>query len=75
MAGITCEAAQANLDKWLAASAAVSGGQSFSFESGGVKRSLTQSDAGHVLRMIEFWDGKVRTLCGTRGRTVYVVPE
>lgn len=74
MAGITLAQAQAQLDVWLAADAAVATGQSYSIKD----RSLTRADAGEITRKIEFWNGKVqlltRSASGIR-RTRYVVNE
>lgn len=60
MAGLTQSQAQARLDDWLAADAAVSRGQSYSIEG----RSMTRADAKTIRENIVFWDGQVRRLSG-----------
>lgn len=72
MPGITLAAAQAQLDLWLAADAAVASGQSYSIKD----RSLTRADAGEITQKIEYWNGWVQKLSRAsrgRGRTRYVV--
>lgn len=73
MAGITLEQAQAQLDAWMAADAAVAGGQSYSI--GG--RSLTRANAAEITNKIDYWEGKViklsRSSAGIRVR--YGVPN
>lgn len=72
MAGITLATAQAQLDLWLAADAAVASGQSYSIKD----RSLTRADAGEITQKIEYWNGWVQKLqraARGRGRTRYVV--
>jgi hypothetical protein len=75
MAGITAAQAQTNLDAWLAASEAVAQNQSYTIDTGGVRRQLTRADATEIRNMISFWQGWVTRLSGTRRRTTYVVPE
>lgn len=58
MAGITLESAQAQLDLWLAADAAVASGQSYSI--GG--RSLTRANAAEITNKIDYWNGWVQKL-------------
>jgi hypothetical protein len=58
MAGITLDQAQAQLDLWLAADAAVAGGQSYSI--GG--RSLTRANAAEITNKIDYWNGWVNKL-------------
>lgn len=74
MAGITLQTAQAQLDIWLAADAAVAAGQSYSIKD----RSLSRADAGEITRKIEYWNNWVQKLsraASGRGRTRYVVNE
>lgn len=58
MAGITLDQAQAQLDLWLAADAAVASGQSYSI--GG--RSLTRANAAEITNKIDYWNGWVNKL-------------
>ena len=60
MAGLSQSQAQARLDDWLAADAAVSRGQAYSIEG----RSMTRADAKTIRENIVFWDGQVRRLAG-----------
>lgn len=72
MAGITLANAQAQLDLWLAADAAVASGQSYSIKD----RSLSRTDAAEITQKIEYWNGWVQKLSRAargRGRTRYVV--
>lgn len=74
MPGITLATAQAQLDLWLAADAAVSTGQSYSIKD----RSLSRADAGEITSKIEYWNNWVQKLsraASGRGRTRYVVNE
>ena len=72
MAGITLAQAQAQLDAWLAASLAVSQGQSYSIAG----RSLSRADAATIQENVKMWNNKVvqltRSAAG-KGRTRYVV--
>lgn len=63
MAGITQAQAEAQLASWLAASTAVTSGQSYTIGT----RTLTRADAADIQSMIEYWDAKVKAL--TSGRT------
>lgn len=63
MAGITLAQAQAQLDKWLEADAAVAQSQSYSIAG----RSYTRADAAVITAKIEYWSDKVAALSG-RGR-------
>lgn len=65
MAGITLTQAQAQLDLWITADAAVSKGQSYKLSSGGTERQLTQVDADLITGKIKFWEKRVLKL--TRG--------
>jgi hypothetical protein len=56
MAGITLAQATAQLTAWLAASTAVSAGQSYSMGA----RMLTLANLAEILKAIEFWDAKVQ---------------
>lgn len=72
MAGITLAQAQTQLDAWLAASLAVTSGQSYSIGN----RSLSRADAGEIRSQIEFWEGRVKSISAAasgRRRTRYVV--
>ncbi len=73
MAGITLAQAQAQLDAWMAADAAVAGGQSYSI--GG--RSLTRANAAEITNKIDYWEQRVirlsRASAGIRVR--YGVPN
>ena len=63
MAGISLAQAQAQLDLWLAADAAVaSGNQSYRIN----ERIFTKADAQQIRENIQFWDAKVQQL--NRGR-------
>jgi hypothetical protein len=73
MAGFTSEQAQLQLDAWLAASLAVSQGQSYSIAG----RSLTRVNAEHIQGMIDYWSRKlneIKAKTSGRRRTRYVVP-
>ena len=68
MAGITLEQAQAQLNAWLAASLAVSQGQSF--EIAGWR--LVRADAAEVMRSVQYWQQQVSLLARAasgRGRS------
>lgn len=72
MAGITLAQAQAQLDAWLAASLAVSQGQSYSIAG----RTLNRSSAGEISQMIDKWQNMVNDLSRKNrggGRTRYLV--
>jgi hypothetical protein len=73
MAGITLAQAQAQLDAWLAASTAVSQGQSYSVAG----RSLTRVNAGEINDQIKFWNSWViRLASGVGGiRVRYGAPD
>ncbi|MGI0527282.1 DUF6148 family protein [Rhizobium giardinii] len=74
MSGITLDQAQAQLDLWLAASAAVAKKQSYSIAG----RSLTLADAADILRQVTYWNSMVQTLSASqtrRGRIRYGVAE
>jgi len=73
MAGITAEQAQARLDAWLEADAAVSQSQSYSIAG----RSLTRANAAEIRNNIDYWQRKVSQLSrgGSGARVRYGVPE
>ena len=79
MAGITLAQAQARLDSWLAAHAAVASAQSYEIETGNGRRKLTRADAEQIRTNIDYWQAKVTALtptsAGGRRRITYVVPE
>jgi hypothetical protein len=69
MAGITLAQAEAQLAMWLAADAAVSSGQSYSYDNS----SLTRADSRQIRENIEYWDHKVRSLSAASSRTGPVI--
>lgn len=74
MPGITLAQAQAALQLWLDADAAVSKKQSYSING----RSLTLADARTITDKIDYWSRKVTALeakASGRGRVRYGVPE
>ncbi|KQS90308.1 DUF6148 family protein [Rhizobium sp. Leaf386] len=74
MPGLTLEQAQAQLDLWVAADAAVSKKQSYSIAG----RSLSLADAGTITEKIDYWSRKVSSLSASstgRGRVRYGVAE
>ena len=79
MSGITLAQAQAKLDAWLAADAAVAGNQEYEIWDGDMRRRLKRADAAEIRTNINFWEGKVKALtpasAGGRRRTRYVVPQ
>lgn len=76
MAGITPEVAQARLEAWLAADAAVAGGQEYEIDTGNGRRRLRRADAAVIRENIAYWQKWVANLTpGVRRRTKYVVPE
>jgi hypothetical protein len=66
MAGITLAQAQAQLETWLAASTAVAAGKTFRTEN----ETLTREDSAQILKMVEFWNGMVKSLSGSTRRPV-----
>ncbi len=58
MAGITLAQAETQLAAWLAASTAVTSGQSYTIGT----RQLTRVNSKEILEQIEFWDSKVKEL-------------
>lgn len=58
MQGMTLAQAQAQLQNWLDADAAVSRGQAYTIG----QRQLTRADAAVITEKIIFWEGKVRDL-------------
>lgn len=63
MAGITLQQAEAQLDAWMAASAAVTKGQSYAIAG----RSVTRADAAEIRKNIEYWDRKCKQLEASAG--------
>lgn len=53
--------AQAQLDLWLAADAAISVGQSYQIGN----RTLARTDAAHVLSRITYWNRVIKSLNAT----------
>ena len=68
MAGITLDQAEAQLTAWVAASTAVSQGQSYTIGS----RSLSRAHASEILKMINFWEAKVTRLADGSGGGIRV---
>lgn len=73
MTGLTLEAAQTQLEAWLAASAAIAGGQSYRISGTGVDRTLTRADAGECRQMIDYWNRMVTSLTPGRVRRIHVI--
>lgn len=74
MAGITVEIAQAQLNLWVAASAAVAKKQAYSING----RSLTLVDAAEIRKQIDYWSRQVSVLEASisgRGRVRFGVAE
>lgn len=69
MAGITLSQAEAQLQLWLDADAAVSKGQSYTINN----RSWTYADADVITAKIDYWQAKVDSLSGNRRRGVSTV--
>ncbi len=73
MAAITLAQAQAQLDAWLAASAAVAANQSYEIAG----RKLTRANSTDVLTQVKYWTAQVEALGPAsarhrRARTVVV---
>jgi len=63
MAGITKAQAEAELAAWEAASLALAGGaNSYTITTGTSSRSLTKASGYIVLKMIDYWERKVKRL-------------
>lgn len=80
LAGIDLDTAQTQLDLWIAASAAVAGGQEYEIDTGGAgRRRLRRADAAEIMRMVAYWDRQVKALTSAAGggkrRVTYIVPE
>lgn len=79
MAGITLAQAQANLDQWITAQAAMASGESEMVEYSGRRVQKRRYTADEILKQIAFWDQKIKELtpasAGGRRRVRYVVPE
>ncbi len=63
MAGITLAQAQARLDAWLEADAAVARNQAYSINN----RSMTRADAAEIRNNIDYWQSKVNELTSSSG--------
>ena len=68
MAGITLEVAQAQLDLWLAADAAVSKKQEYQVAG----RTWRATDAAEISNKIEYWNGWVQRLSSGRSGGIRV---
>ena len=72
MAGLTLAQAEAQLTLWIAASTAVSKGQSYTVPGG---QTFTRADARTIRENIDYWDKKCQQLAGetntARKITVY----
>lgn len=66
MTAISAATAQAQLDLWVAASAAVAKGQSYQIGD----RALTRADAAQIREMITFWEAKLSAANSGRGGPV-----
>lgn len=55
MTAISAATAQAQLDRWVAASTKVAKGKSYQIGD----RALTRADADEIREMIEYWEGKL----------------
>lgn len=74
MAGITLATAEAQLQVWLEADAAVAKGQSYSIAG----RSLARTDATAITEKIDYWQSQVSRLSARasgRSRVRYIVGE
>lgn len=74
MAGITLATAEAQLQIWIDADAAVAKNQSYSIAG----RSLTRTDAGEITEKINYWQAQVSRLSARasgRSRVRYIVGE
>ena len=58
MSGITLEIAQAQLQRWLDADAAVARSQSYEIDD----RKLTRANAAEITNKIDYWNRKVQSL-------------
>lgn len=65
MSGITLAQAQEQLDAWMAASLAVTKGQSYALNG----KSYTRVNVEHIDKMILLWDRKVKELSDTASGT------
>lgn len=71
MAGITIAVAQDNLEKAQAAYQRALEGQGYSISSGASSRSFQRQSVDALLRQVQYWEGKVNVLSGTRSRIKY----
>jgi len=67
MAGITLEQAQAQLEMWLEAEAAIATSQSYSIGD----RTLTRADLSSIESAITRWDRRVKQLSRSSGGVGY----
>jgi hypothetical protein len=63
MAGLTLAQAQARLNDWLEADAAVARNQAYSINN----RSMTRADAEQIRENIDYWQAKVNELTASTG--------
>lgn len=63
--GITLAEAKAQLAAWMTADAAVASGQSYTFETGGLRRQVTRANAAEITSKINYWQAMVTRLSGT----------
>jgi hypothetical protein len=78
MAGITLQQAQARLDQYLAAEAAVLQGQEYKIGAGEGFRSLTRADLAQIQEGVSLWNQRVQDLSARstgRGRSVTPTPR
>lgn len=70
MAGITLAQAQAQLDAFLAASTACANNQEYRIAG----RVYRRADLDQILKMVDYWDSKVKSLSRGGVRVVGVTP-
>ncbi|GAB5376481.1 MAG: hypothetical protein AcusKO_29430 [Acuticoccus sp.] len=75
MPGITLQTAEERLELWLAADAAVAGGQSYTITTATGSRSLTRADVAEIRKQVDYWNGWVRQLSAGTTRTRFAVFE
>jgi hypothetical protein len=78
MAGITLAQAQARLDQYLAAEAAVLQNQEYKIGAGDGFRSLTRANLAEIQKGIDLWNKKVQDLSAMatgRGRSFTPTPR
>ncbi len=74
MPAITFEQAETQLASWIAADQAVAKGQSYQFDTGEHKRSVTRADAVEIRKNIIYWNRMVDRLSQGGIRIRGVVP-